>query len=189
MPLADVQPPAGAQQRRDDTRPSVDVGQPAERADARVDEIERPLVERRRARRTASALHERRLDARGASRACAPPRARARRGRAPVTRAPSRRERDGVGADVALEVDGVEPADVTEPRHVEAHDVAQERGIVGEARDAVVGRGDVRGDAIVPVRAVDLSVVGHGREDLPGQRVNAPGRVTATWRGRGARQA
>ncbi len=48
-------------------------------------------------------------------------------------------ERDGVRADVALQVHDVEPADVAESRQVEAHDVAQERRIVGEARHAVVG--------------------------------------------------
>ena len=42
---------------------------------------------------------------------------------------------------------------------VEADDVAQERRILGEARDRVARRRDVGGDALVPVRPVDVAIV------------------------------
>jgi hypothetical protein len=40
---------------------------------------------------------------------------------------------------VALQVDRVEPAEIAEPGEVEAHDVADEGGVVAEALDGVVG--------------------------------------------------
>ena len=166
VPLADVEPAAGSQQRGDDPGPAPHVGQPAEGADARVDEIERPLVENVE-RVVRLGLDERRVDVRGD-----------RELPGLLERGPGEiesgdpgaesRERDGVGPDVALEMNGVLPRDVSEAREVEADDVAEERRILGEAGDAVVGRGDVRGDALVPVRAVDLSIVGHGRKICPG---------------------
>ena len=70
-------------------------------------------------------------------------------------------ERHGVGADVALQVDAVAARDVAEQRQVEADDVAQELRVVDELRDRVVGRGGVGGDALVPVRPVDLDRVSH----------------------------
>ena len=64
---------------------------------------------------------------------------------------------------------------------VEAHDLAQERRVVGEAGDGVVGRRGVRRDAIVPVRAVDVAVVLHARSVADGgsERAAAPSRSGA----------
>jgi hypothetical protein len=53
----------------------------------------------------------------------------------------------------------VEARDVAEARAVERDDLAQERRVVDEAGDGVAGRGGVRRDAVVPVRAVDGPVV------------------------------
>ena len=60
-------------------------------------------------------------------------------------------ERDGVGADVALQMDTAQPGDVSEPRQVEPDDVTQEVRVLRELRDVVVGRGRVRGGALVPL--------------------------------------
>src|SRR5215813_2197268 len=53
-------------------------------------------------------------------------------------------QRDGVGADMALEVDAAQSADVTEQRQVEPHDLAEEGGVAGETLHRVVARGRVR---------------------------------------------
>ena len=47
MRVPDEQPAARAQQRRDHAGPPVDVGQPAQRTDAGVDEVERRRIEHR----------------------------------------------------------------------------------------------------------------------------------------------
>ena len=57
-------------------------------------------------------------------------------------------ERHRVGADVALQVHGVEPGDVTEPRPIEPDDLAEVLRILREQRDAVARRCGVRRDAV-----------------------------------------
>src|SRR5580658_9928068 len=49
------------------------------------------------------------------------------------------RQRDRVGADMTLQMYGIEPSNIPEPRHVEPHNVAQKRRIVREAAERVVG--------------------------------------------------
>ena len=160
MALADEEAAAWAEQGRDDLRPAADIRQPAERADPRVDEIEAAcsedggrVVDLRR--------HEARL---GAGLFGQQPCLLDRRLREVETgdAGAEARQGDGVGADVALEVNGLEAPNVAEPRQVEADDLAQEPRFLGETRDRVLRRGRMRRHALVPVGAVDLAVVGHG---------------------------
>ncbi len=161
MALADEEPPARPQETRDDLGPACDVGQPAERADAREDEVE-ALAAERLGRAVEIGVDE--LDL-CADRLGEPLRLR-ERGRREVESGHARAEpgeRHRVGADVTLQMDAVEPGDVAEPGEIERHDLAQERRVVAEARDGVVGRGGVRSGALVPARPVDRTVVVHVR--------------------------
>ena len=159
MALADEQASAGPQEVGDDLTPTVDVGQPAERADARVDEVEATAPERL-GRLVELGDDELRVDPGSLGQK---PRLLDRRlGEVEPRHACAKAgEGDGVRPDVALEVHAVEPRDVAEAGEVEAHDAAQELGILREARDRVVGRRDVGGDALVPVGAVDVDRVAH----------------------------
>ena len=155
--------PPGRSRLGDDLGPAADVGQPAERADAGVDEIEALAAERiGRAveigldevdRRLPTASARRRpCSSAGAEKSSAGHLAR-RAGRA----RPCRCRCGTAGAPRRG------PSMSPSRGAVEAHDLAQERRIVGEARDGVVRRRGVRRDAVVPVRAVDVAVVVHAR--------------------------
>src|SRR5215831_14205788 len=87
-------------------------------------------------------------------------------------------ERHGVGADVALQVDATQAADVTQQRQVEPHYVAEMAGVAGEPVHRVVTGGRVRGGALVPARAVQLGVVFH-RPMIP-RGANRPARAPAS---------
>jgi hypothetical protein len=68
-----------------------------------------------------------------------------------------------VGADVALQVDAAQTRDVAQQRAVEL-DHAGEGGRVADQPAHGIPLGDrVCGSALVPVRAVDVQVVVHGR--------------------------
>ncbi len=159
MALTDEEASAGAEQVGDDLTPAVDVGQPAERADPGVDEVEPASLERL-GRRVELGDDELRLHAGSFGEE---PRLLDRRlGEVEAGHARAETgERDRVRSDVALEVHAVQPRDVAEPGEVEAHDTAQELRVLGETRDRVVGRRDVRGHALVPVGAVDVDRVAH----------------------------
>ena len=115
--------PPGRSSAGDHPGPARDVGEPVERADSRVDEVEvgaEHVRAPRRAptRRTRASTPRRRGEV-------ARDRERARRevDAGDATAEPG--ERDGVGADVALEVHDVETGEVAEPRPVVRDDRAQ----------------------------------------------------------------
>jgi hypothetical protein len=117
----DEQPPARTQERAHHAGPTPHIGQPTQRSDAGVDEIEAFAAEHLDGAVQVGLDEldrlptvERQLPGDGE-----------RRGREVEPRHPcaEARQRDGVRADVALEVDGIEPGDVAEARKVEPHDV------------------------------------------------------------------
>ncbi len=137
MALAHEQPPAGPQQARHHPGPAGDVGQPAQRADPRVHE-----VEGLRAQDGDRVIHLGfdETDV-GAGQFGDPARLR-ERGVGEVQPGHVGAEagqRDGVGADVALQVDAAQPADVTQQRQVEPHHIAEEGGVGGEPVHRIAG--------------------------------------------------
>jgi hypothetical protein len=131
--LAQEQPPARSEQARHDTGPAPDVGQPADRADAGVDDVETRLAKDLDGG-VHVALHELDVDTRERGQTpCLLHRGR-REVRAGHVRAQPR-QRHRVGADVALQVDAAQTRDVAEPRQVEAHAVRQVTRVLGVARE------------------------------------------------------
>src|SRR5215470_8716075 len=112
--LADEQPPAHAQQGGDHTRPAGDVGQPAQRADPRVHQVER-LPAQDRDRVVHLGLDEPDV---GTGEPRDPARLRQRGGGEvqPGHAGAEAGQRDGVGTDMALQVHAAQAADVTEQR-------------------------------------------------------------------------
>ncbi|MNP28118.1 hypothetical protein D3C76_1210680 [compost metagenome] len=154
VPIAQEQPPARLQQGRDSACPRFDMGQPAEGADAGVDQVEGAcrqhvgggidvgldILDRHRA-----ALSQR---------PCLNQRSRGIVQAADLgTKA---RQREGIGADVALQVDGVEPVDIAEQRQVEAYGFGKAFGVLDEQLDFVVLRGSVQRGTFIPAGAVEL---------------------------------
>ena len=68
-------------------------------------------------------------------------------------------QREGVGPDVALQVDAAQTADVTQARHVEPDDVGQPVRVGDQVLHRISRRGAVGGCPGVPPRPVDLAVL------------------------------
>ena len=112
MRFADEEAPAGSQQRSDDVRPSADVSEPAQGADAREDQI------KRRRRQEAQSIVDRALNERKLFTACSVLSKLLRFGEGSGREIQSHHaggaaagEREGIRADVALEVHDVEAGD------------------------------------------------------------------------------
>ncbi len=119
-----------------DRGPRTDVGQPAQGPDAGVDEVEGARLEHRRGVHHVG-VHEVHVGARDLS----DPARLGQRGGGEVQpghAGAEPRERDRVGTDVALEVHPAQAGQVAQPRYVEADDVTQMVGILGEPGDPVV---------------------------------------------------
>ncbi len=159
MSLANEQPAARAQQRSDDRGPASDVGQPAQRSDSREDEVEDGSVHGRRGV-VHVRLHEDDV-ARGVSGQPSGLGDRGRREVQPGHPGSEPGERDRVGSDMALQMDPGQARDVPQPWQVEPDDLADERGILAEPLQCILGRPGVGWCSFVPVRAVDVPVVGH----------------------------
>ena len=156
--LTDEQPPAWLQETGHDTGPPTDVGQPAQRADAREDEVERLRLEH-----VQCGVHVRldEVDVRTGLLRQAAGLCKGSTGEVqPGHLRPQPGQGQRVGADVALQVDPAEPVDVTKARKVEADDVAEVPGVGDELVEGVVGGGRVRRGALVPALPVDGPVVG-----------------------------
>ena len=158
MTLPDEQPSAGAEQTRHHLCPAGHTRQPAQRADSRVHEIESVAAERldgvvqvgRHVVDVGIAVGRQRashLERRSAEVEAGHPGA-------------ETMERQGVGADVALQVHGIETADVTEEREVEAHHVGDPGGVTPVAVESVSIAHRVQRYPSIPVRPVERAVVG-----------------------------
>ena len=155
--LAHEEASAGPEQARHDIAPALDVGQPAERADPREDEVEAALPEDVGGGVDVG-FHECDVGAR----LLREPTGLGERGGGEVEPGHPRaepREGDRVRPDVTLEVDAFEAGDVAEERQVVADDVAQVLLVRAESGEGVAARRCVRGRALVPVGAVDSPVV------------------------------
>ena len=179
MPLAHEQPPARLQQRVDDGRPAIDARQPADRTDARVDEVEPPAAERARRRRTARTRRTR-ARRRSPPRGSAPARAREARSRGRSCCAPSRAS-ESVSVPM-WHCRWTPRSPAMSPRRGRSKRTTPLRKL-GSSRnrcDRVVGRGDVRGDALIPVGAVDGAIVGHRAQSRIPSRDPKPARPALT---------
>ena len=174
MAFAEEQPPPWAQQPADDVGPAADAGQPAQRADPREHQVEPTLTEN--PDRVVDVSFDEFHGSAG------PPGQLARLGQGgrreiqPGHRRAEPGQRDGVGPDVALQMDPAQAADVPEKRAVEPHYVAEERGVRRKAGNAVVGGGRVRGRALVPAGHVYRPVVSH-HAIVPCRAVRRSGRL------------
>ena len=158
--VPDEQPAAGGQQLGDQRTPARDVGQPADRADPGVHQVE-PAGAQHVHRVVQVGLDE--VDvrvgalgqrARFGQRRCREVQ-RGHPGTEPV-------QRQGVRPDVALQVHAALAGQVTEPVLVEAHHVAEEVRLGQEALHRVARRGGVRRGPLVPVGLVQAAIViGH----------------------------
>ena len=158
MPVAHEQPATGPQQVGDGLRPAADVGDPAQRTDPGVDEVEALPAER-----LDGAVHVR-LDVVDveADPIGDPARVpqRVRRQVEPRHPRPEAGEAQRVGAEVALQVHAVEALEVAEAWAVERDDLRDPRGVLDLAQVvAAIAHVDV-GPGI-PVGAVDVEVVAH----------------------------
>lgn len=66
------------------------------------------------------------------------------------------RQREGIGTDVALQVDGVEPVDIAKQRQVEAYGFGKVFGMLDEPFDFVVVGSSVQRGTFIPAGAVEL---------------------------------
>ena len=164
--LAQEEPTTRGEQGGDDLGPAMDVRQPAERTDAGVDEVEGMAGQHVRG---CIELGLDELDSSAGGRG-EPARLGHRRGgevQAGHRRAQPR-QRQGVGADVALQMHPALAGEVTQARLVESHHVATERGIGDEAVERIARGGRVRRGPLVPERpvhrvAVRVACAGPGR--------------------------
>ncbi|MND88328.1 hypothetical protein D3C80_803510 [compost metagenome] len=136
MPVAQEQPPARFQQCCDGACPWLDAGQPAERANTGVDQVERT-----RRQYLVGGIDVRLdiLDGQRASLGQCPCLGQRSLGIIQATNLGAKaRQRQGVGADVALQVDRIKPVDVTEQWQVEAYGFGQVPVLLDQALDLVV---------------------------------------------------
>jgi hypothetical protein len=133
----DEEPSARSQQVGDRLRPPADIRQPAQGADTGVHKVEPARTERRDGV-VHLGLDE--IHLRSDQRRYPPPLCQScGREVQPGHACAEAGERDGVSADVALQMNAAQPGDVSEPRSIELHDVTQKGWVLHEARDMVAG--------------------------------------------------
>jgi hypothetical protein len=164
--LAQEKPTAGPQQPGHGPGPPADVGQPAQRADAGEHQVEHAGPQR-----VDGVVDVGADEVDVGTRAGGQTPGLGQRGGGEVEAGhpgTQPRQRDGVGADVALQVHPAYAGEVAQPRDVEPDDGAEVGGIGDEALDLVVPRRRVRGSPLVPAGAVDRAVVVAHPAILPG---------------------
>ena len=156
MAVADVQATARPQESGHHPGPARDVGEPVERAHAGVHEVE--VAAEHLGNRVQLRLHEADVGA-ARGREIAGHGERRRREVDAGDPPAEARQRERVGADVALHVHDVEAGEVAEPRRVVRDDAAEPLRIGSQAGEVVVVRRRVHRDARFPVAEIRGAVL------------------------------